>query len=77
MYGRGGGSGHARSGQSQPEGAEPAGSRFSVVATGDVLIHPPLIDQALMDGSASSPDFEPMLAAIKPVISAADLAICH
>jgi hypothetical protein len=73
----GGGSGHDSSGQSQPDGVEADRSRFSVVATGDVLIHPPLIDQARRDGSARSPDFEPMLAAIKPVISAADLAICH
>ena len=73
----GGGSGHDSSGRSQPDGVESDRSRFSVVATGDVLIHPPLIDQARRDGSARSPDFEPMLAAIKPVISAADLAICH
>ena len=75
--GRGGGNGQVSSGQSQPDGVESNGSQFSVVATGDVLIHPPLIDQARRDGSARSPDFEPMLAAIKPVISAADLAICH
>ena len=75
--GQGGGSGHGSSGQLQPDGVRSDGSRFSLVATGDVLIHPPLIDQARRDGSTRSPDFEPMLAAVKPVISAADLAICH
>ncbi len=72
-----GASGQDSSGQSQRNGVESDRSQFSVVATGDVLIHPPLIDQARRDGSARSPDFQPMLAAIKPVISAADLAICH
>lgn len=75
--GGGEGGGHDSSGQLPPNNVQSDPSRFSVVATGDVLIHPPLVDQARSDGSVGSPDFEPMLAAIKPVISAADLAICH
>lgn len=58
---------------------QPARS-FTVVATGDVLIHTPLADQAAADARATGAgpfDFRPMFAGIKPVIAAADLAICH
>jgi poly-gamma-glutamate synthesis protein (capsule biosynthesis protein) len=48
------------------------------VVTGDVLLHPPLVDQARAD----SPDgqhlnFGPMLAGEEPYVQAADLGICH
>jgi poly-gamma-glutamate synthesis protein (capsule biosynthesis protein) len=46
------------------------------VATGDVLIHPPLVEQARADGGGAL-DFRPLLAGVAPVVSAADLAICH
>lgn len=61
-----------------PRPAAPAAARtsFTVVASGDVLIHPPLVEQARADGGGRL-DFAPMLAGIRPVISAADLAICH
>lgn len=49
---------------------------FTVVATGDVLIHPALTEQAEEDGGGGR-DFKPLFAGIKPVIEAADLAICH
>jgi poly-gamma-glutamate synthesis protein (capsule biosynthesis protein) len=55
--------------------AKPANS-FTVVATGDVLIHPALTEQAEEDGGGTR-DFTPLFAGIKPVIEAADLAICH
>lgn len=48
----------------------------SVVVTGDVLLHPPLWEQARADGSASKPDFAPLLSGLKPYLSDADLAIC-
>ncbi|CAM3787793.1 CapA family protein [Kibdelosporangium persicum] len=53
---------------------EPAG--FTVVATGDVLIHPALTDQATEDGQGKR-DYRQIFAGVKPTISAADLAICH
>ncbi|MBE8520770.1 CapA family protein [Amycolatopsis sp. H6(2020)] len=56
-------------------GAAPDGS-FSVVATGDVLIHPALTEQAEADGGGKI-DYRPLLAGIKPLISGADLGICH
>jgi poly-gamma-glutamate synthesis protein (capsule biosynthesis protein) len=55
-------------------------SSFTVVATGDVLIHPPISGQAAEDAKAGSQgefDYRPLLAGIKPLISGADLAICH
>jgi poly-gamma-glutamate capsule biosynthesis protein CapA/YwtB (metallophosphatase superfamily) len=54
---------------------------FTLVATGDVLLHTALWEQASADaaagGNPGGHDFGPMLAAIRPVVSGADLAICH
>lgn len=52
----------------------------TLVATGDVLLHTPLWHQASADAAASGRtgyDFGPMLAGIRPVVSGADVAICH
>jgi poly-gamma-glutamate synthesis protein (capsule biosynthesis protein) len=51
-----------------------------IVGSGDVLIHPPLWEQAAHDARAehrTGYDFGPMYASIKPVTEAADLAICE
>nr|WP_042190798.1 CapA family protein [Kibdelosporangium sp. MJ126-NF4]CEL19597.1 lipoprotein [Kibdelosporangium sp. MJ126-NF4]CTQ94604.1 lipoprotein [Kibdelosporangium sp. MJ126-NF4] len=56
--------------------AKPEAPGFTVVATGDVLIHPALTDQATQDGGGKR-DYRQIFAGIKPVISGADLAICH
>ncbi|WP_425841302.1 CapA family protein [Streptomyces fractus] len=58
------------------------GPSFTVAAAGDILIHPELTDQARKDAKATGKgekgiDFGPMLAGVEPVISRADLAICH
>jgi poly-gamma-glutamate synthesis protein (capsule biosynthesis protein) len=45
-----------------------------------VLIHPPLTAQAAADARAAGVpgyDFRPLFAGVRPVISGADLAICH
>ncbi|WP_318196808.1 CapA family protein [Streptomyces sp. MCL20-2] len=65
----------------QPQ-AQAGGRSFSVAAAGDVLIHPELVEQAAKDAEKSGHgeaglDFGPLLAGVKPVISKADLAICH
>ena len=70
-----------------PKGAEARGDiveppprSFTLVATGDVLLHTALWDQARADAAAAGRaghDFGPMLSGIQPVVSAADLAICH
>ncbi|HEY9439918.1 MAG TPA: CapA family protein [Streptomyces sp.] len=64
------------------EGAGEAetGKSFTVAAAGDILAHPQLIDQARKDGAAAGSkdmDFGAIMAGVKPVISKADLAICH
>lgn len=56
--------------------APPADPGFTIAATGDVLIHPALTDQAVADGGGRR-DYRPLLAGIRHDISAADLAICH
>jgi hypothetical protein len=64
-------------GGSQPAEGAPS---FTVVASGDVLVHGPLAQQAAGDAQLSGAlpyDFRPLLASIKPTVSAADLAICH
>ncbi|MCS0639854.1 CapA family protein [Streptomyces sp. LP05-1] len=59
-------------------GARPPGPRpFTLVATGDVLPHGSIIDQAHKDAGGKGHDFRPMLSGVKPVIAGADLAICH
>jgi poly-gamma-glutamate synthesis protein (capsule biosynthesis protein) len=55
----------------------PAPESFTLVATGDVLIHQ---DRALTAGALQddgSYDFSAVLAPVAPLIQAADLAICH
>ncbi|WP_406414597.1 CapA family protein [Streptomyces sp. NBC_01614] len=61
---------------------KPGGRSFTVAAAGDVLIHPELVEQAAKDAEKTGEgqaglDFGPLMAGVKPVISKADLAICH
>lgn len=49
---------------------------FTIAATGDVLIHPALTEQALRDGNGVR-DFSHQLAGVRAAISNADLAVCH
>ena len=57
--------------------APPTAHGFTLVASGDVLPHSSIIDRARSDAGGTGYDFRPMLAGIKPVVSAADLALCH
>jgi Bacterial capsule synthesis protein PGA_cap len=64
------------------QGGQPAAGApsFTVVASGDVLVHEPIAAQAATDAQTSGQlpyDFRAMFAGVKPVVSAADLAICH
>ncbi|MGA5063801.1 CapA family protein [Streptomyces exfoliatus] len=61
---------------------KPGGRTFTVAAAGDVLIHPELVEQAAEDAERSGKgsaglDFGPLMAGVRPVISRADLAVCH
>ncbi|MFF2652177.1 CapA family protein [Streptomyces sp. NPDC058045] len=63
-------------------GARPDGPGFSVAAAGDILIHPQLVEQARKDAKTTGKgdhglDFGPMMRGVRPVISKADLAVCH
>src|SRR6266536_1837677 len=62
-----------------PASAAPTAPGFTMVASGDVLPHSPLVARARAYGSRSGRayDFRPMFSAIKPIVSAADLAVCH
>jgi poly-gamma-glutamate synthesis protein (capsule biosynthesis protein) len=50
---------------------------FTLVATGDLLIHDSVIRQARADAGGDGYDFRRMLAGAKSIVSEADLAICH
>ncbi|MFH9419724.1 CapA family protein [Streptomyces sp. NPDC017529] len=50
---------------------------FTLLATGDVLPHTEIIEQARKDAHGSGHDFGPMLAGVRPLVTDADLAICH
>ena len=58
-----------------PAPAAPAG--FTLVATGDVLPHTSVIERARFDAGGRGFDFRPMLDAVRPLVSRADLALCH
>jgi poly-gamma-glutamate capsule biosynthesis protein CapA/YwtB (metallophosphatase superfamily) len=58
----------------------PEPREFTIVGTGDVLLHERLWRQAEQDAAETGNgalDFTPQLANIAPIVSAADLAICH
>ncbi|MCT2582681.1 CapA family protein [Actinophytocola gossypii] len=63
-----------------PPGETPAApsepGEFTVLATGDVLIHPALTEQAIADGGGDR-DFTDLFAGVAPAVQDADLAICH
>ena len=56
---------------------EPKLRTISIVSTGDILLHERLWAQAKADGSDGNLDFYPQLADLEPVVSSADLALCH
>ncbi|HEY9367127.1 CapA family protein [Streptomyces sp.] len=62
---------------SAASGGASAQRGFTLLASGDVLPHASIIRQASADAGGSGYDFRPMLAGVKPVVSRADLAICH
>ncbi|MGW6573933.1 CapA family protein [Streptomyces sp. NPDC054945] len=70
----------AQSEADTPEGTAPAaaGKPFTLVATGDIIPYPSIVQRSADDaGKAGEYDFRKILAGVKPLVSAADLAICH
>jgi Bacterial capsule synthesis protein PGA_cap len=63
----------------EAESAAPSGAAagFTLVASGDVLPHTSVLDRAAQDSGDDGFDFRPMLSGVEPVVSRADLALCH
>jgi len=59
-----------------PGAAPPVDPGVTIAATGDVLVHPALTDQAESDGGGAR-DYRPLLAGIAADIGGADLGLCH
>ena len=51
--------------------------RFTVAASGDLLIHAPVAQRALALGAGGRYDFAPMFTPVRRRIARADLALCH
>ncbi|WP_330172511.1 CapA family protein [Streptomyces sp. NBC_01498] len=66
-----------RAGGASAAGGTGPGRGFTLVASGDVLPHDSVIRRANADAGGTGHDFVPMLAGVKSVVSAADVAICH
>ncbi|MFE0641724.1 CapA family protein [Streptomyces sp. NPDC058877] len=75
------GAGDGRTGSPAVPSAAPGGASaptgFTLVASGDVLPHDSIIRRAAEDAHGTGYDFGPMLSGARPVVSRADLALCH
>lgn len=74
------GSGSPQSASAKHASGKPSGPpTFTIDATGDLLIHTKVYEQAQVYGKASGSayDFRPMFARVKPLLSSASLAVCH
>ncbi|WP_046727907.1 CapA family protein [Streptomyces humi] len=65
----------APSGRPAPTAA--AAGAFTLVASGDVMPQKSAVDHANFDAGGSGYDFRPMFSGVEPVVSRADLALCH
>ncbi|MEU3859503.1 CapA family protein [Streptomyces sp. NPDC028722] len=65
------------SGSQQGRPAPAAARGFTLVASGDVLPHTSVIERASYDAGGNGHDFRPMLSGVEPLVSHADLALCH
>ena len=57
--------------------AIPAHSGVTMAFSGDILIHSQLWQRATVNNGGSGYDFDPMFAAVKPIVNSVDFAICH
>lgn len=68
---------HQESGTRGQHAPPRSGGDFTLVASGDVLPHTSVIERAAYDAGRNGHDFRPMLSGVQPVVSRADLALCH
>jgi poly-gamma-glutamate synthesis protein (capsule biosynthesis protein) len=66
---------HKAPGRAGPSATGPRG--FTLVASGDILPDTSVIDRARSDAGGSGYDFGAMFAGVRPVVSGADVALCH
>jgi poly-gamma-glutamate synthesis protein (capsule biosynthesis protein) len=57
--------------------SRPEQVKFTVSASGDLLMHQPLLDQALSNGGGNDYDFAPFFRRIRPYVAGVDFALCH
>ncbi|WUT07279.1 CapA family protein [Streptomyces sp. NBC_00704] len=75
--------GHRPAGPGHPSAGRaghpaPAAARdFTLVASGDILPQATVVDRARFDAGGAGYDFRPLFEDARPVVSAADLALCH
>ncbi|MFD3695854.1 CapA family protein [Streptomyces sp. NPDC058646] len=70
--------GKPEAGSAEPGATAPAGRPFTLVATGDIIPYPSIVTRSAQDADKPGEhDFRKILAGVKPLVSAADLAICH
>jgi poly-gamma-glutamate synthesis protein (capsule biosynthesis protein) len=60
-----------------PASSPASGTRLTIAASGDFLVHQPVWARARAYGHGRRYDFRPMFRKIKPLIAGADLALCH
>jgi poly-gamma-glutamate capsule biosynthesis protein CapA/YwtB (metallophosphatase superfamily) len=51
--------------------------KFTVSASGDLLMHQPLLAEALDNGGGDEYDFAPFFRKLRPYVAGVDLALCH
>ena len=67
----------AASGQAEAKPPKPHAIHFTVSASGDLLMHQPLLDRARANGNGREYDFAPFFHRIRPWIAKVDLGMCH
>lgn len=67
----------ARAATAKSKTDRPKAIHFTVSASGDLLMHQPLLDRALANGGGSHYDFTPFFTAIRPYVAGVEEGLCH